>query len=95
MAVTENGKDLELGNIEDLWIGLRAELDHKTVTFSELLDLEVGSILQLGRATGENIDLYAGHVRLGSGEILIVESSLAVRLADVSDGSPENEKPVE
>ncbi len=68
---------------------LRAELDHRTVAFSDLVNLDVGSVLQLGRPTGENVDLYAEDVLIGNGEILIVDSTLAVRIADLRD------KPVE
>jgi flagellar motor switch/type III secretory pathway protein FliN len=47
------------------------------------MKLETGSILELNRATGENVDLYAEKVLLGTGEILVVESNLAVRVADL------------
>ena len=71
-----------LGDVE---ISLHAELDHKTFSFAELVNLNVGSLLQLERPTGENVDLYAADVLLGSGEILIVDSTLAVRIADLRD----------
>jgi flagellar motor switch/type III secretory pathway protein FliN len=71
--------------IDDITIQLHAELDHKTVSFEQLVNLTVGSVLQLGRPTGENVDLYAEDVLLGSGEILIVDSTLAVRIADLRD----------
>jgi flagellar motor switch protein FliN/FliY len=69
--------------LEDVPITLHAELDHKTIPFERLVNLKVGSVLQLGRPTGENVDLYAENVLLGSGEILIVDSTLAVRIADL------------
>jgi flagellar motor switch protein FliN len=78
--------------IEDVKICLRAELDHKTVSFESLLNLEVGSVLQLGRPTGENVDIYAEDVMLGSGEILIVDSTLAVRVADLRTGPVADER---
>lgn len=71
--------------IDDITIQLHAELDHKTVSFEQLVNLSVGSVLQLGRPTGENVDLYAEDILLGSGEILIVDSTLAVRIADLRD----------
>jgi len=39
----------------------------------------------LTRPAGENIDVYVGGVLIGYGELLVVESSLAVRLADLRD----------
>jgi flagellar motor switch/type III secretory pathway protein FliN len=62
---------------------LRAELDQRTISFPALLGLEIGSILQLTRPTGENVDLYAGDVQIGCGEILVIDSNLAVRKADL------------
>lgn len=78
--------------IDDITITLHAELDHKTFTFEQLVNMNVGSILQLGRPTGENVDLYAEDVLLGSGEILIVDSTLAVRIADLRDKPSEHDK---
>jgi len=76
-------------SLDDISITLHAELDHKTVSFEQLVNLSVGSVLQLGRPTGENVDLYAEDVLLGSGEILIVDSTLAVRIADLRDRTTE------
>lgn len=78
---TESLADYE--HLDDVRIQLHAELDHKTVGFEQLLNLTVGSVLPFGRPTGENVDIYAENVLLGTGEILIVDSTLAVRIADL------------
>jgi flagellar motor switch protein FliN/FliY len=69
--------------VENVKIVMRAELGRRTISFPELMKLETGSILELNRATGENVDLYAEKVLLGTGEILVVEANLAVRVADL------------
>jgi flagellar motor switch protein FliN/FliY len=69
--------------VENVKIVIRAELDRRSISFPELMKLKPGSILELNRATGENVDLYAEKVLLGNGEILVVESNLAVRVADL------------
>ena len=74
-----------LRSIGDVPLTLRAELDQRTISFQELLELRPGSLLVLSRPTGENIDLYAGDVMIGSGEILVVDTTMAVRIADVRD----------
>jgi flagellar motor switch/type III secretory pathway protein FliN len=71
--------------IADVPIPILAELDHRTISFRELLNLDVNSLLTLFRPAGENIDLYAGDVLLGNAEILVVDGSLAVRVADLRD----------
>jgi flagellar motor switch/type III secretory pathway protein FliN len=69
--------------VEDICLSLSAELDRRTISFPELMNLEVDSVLTLTRPTGENVDLYAGKVLIGYGEILVVETTLAVRVADL------------
>jgi flagellar motor switch protein FliN len=86
MSTNETNADPQAPNfqfVEDVKVTLRAELDQRTISFPALLGLEVGSILQLTRPTGENVDLYAGDVLIGCGEILIIDSNLAVRMADL------------
>ncbi|HSU57977.1 MAG TPA: FliM/FliN family flagellar motor switch protein [Bryobacteraceae bacterium] len=71
--------------IEDVPLRLRVELDKRNITFRSLLELGLGSIVVFPRPTGENVDLYAEDVLLGSGEILVIDSALAVRVADLRD----------
>jgi flagellar motor switch protein FliN/FliY len=78
----ENGGTPDFQIVEDIAVELRAELDKRTTTFGELLSLDVGSILHLSRSTGENVDLFAGGVLLASGEILVIDTTLAVRVAE-------------
>jgi len=75
----------QLQGIEDVPLTLRAELDRRTISFRDLIGLDAGSVITLSRATGENIDLYAGDVLIGSGEILVVDGALAVRIAYLRD----------
>jgi len=69
--------------IDNVKILIHAELDQRTIPFPELLNLEPGSILKMHRPTGENVDIYAGKVLLGEGEIVVIDANLAVRVADL------------
>jgi flagellar motor switch protein FliN/FliY len=83
-----NGLDIsleEFRKIGEIPLILSAELDRRTTSVRELLGLNVGSLLLLNRPTGENIDLYVGEVLLASAEILVVDGTLAVRIADLRD----------
>jgi flagellar motor switch protein FliN len=74
--------------IQDVPLPLRAELGRKTISFRELLVLKIGSVLPLSRQAGENVDVYASDTYLGSGEILVIDGLLAVRMADISGSGP-------
>ena len=73
--------------LSNVKIELLPELDSRSITFRELLRLEVGNTLSLSRAVGENIDVYVDRVLLGTGEVLVMDDSLAVRIADLRDKS--------
>ena len=80
-----NAEKVDFAIVGDVKIAVRAELDNRTISFPELMKLEVGSVLQLSRPTGENVDLYAGEILIGSGEILVIDTNLAVRVAGLRD----------
>jgi flagellar motor switch protein FliN/FliY len=46
------------------------------------LQLAEGSVIATSRSAGENIDIYVGDVLFGSGEIVVVENSLGVRITN-------------
>jgi flagellar motor switch protein FliN len=47
-----------------------------------LLMLETGSVIAMRRAAGENIDILIGGTLVGSGEIVIIEDTVGVRITD-------------
>lgn len=81
--------------VADIPLTIYAELDRRTITFRELLELSPDTLLPLTRPAGENIDLYAGEVLIGSGEVLVADARLAVRIADILDrpSGPRTQKP--
>jgi flagellar motor switch/type III secretory pathway protein FliN len=81
--------------VENVKIGIRVELDHRMISFRELMSLSVDSILELRRPTGENVDIYFGNVLAGHGEILVIDRALAIRVADLRRKSNERmERPL-
>ena len=76
-----------LENVGDVPLTIRAELDRKQISVRELLDLQKDSVVLLSRPAGENVDLYASEVYMGSGEILVIGGGLAIRLADIASES--------
>ena len=76
----------EITPLGEIPVEVEVELDRKTMTAREVLDLEEGSVIGTGRSAGENIDLYIGGVLFGSGEIVVIENTLGVRITDFRDG---------
>lgn len=74
--------------IGDVKVTVTAELDRRTITFGDLVRLEEDGIVVLDRPAGENIDFFVGDVLIGSGEILVLDGTLAIRVADLRDKTP-------
>ena len=71
-----------IASIQNVPIELDVELDRRMLKLREILELQEGSILQLPRSAGENIDIYIGKRLVGNGEIVVIESSMGVRITD-------------
>lgn len=75
----------QLGHLSDVPIALDVELDHKTMTLREILNLEIGSVIKMTRSAGENILILVGGTLIGSGEMVVVDDSMGVRLTDFKE----------
>ena len=76
----------EIAPLGEIPVEVEVELDRRTMTAREVLELTEGSVIGTGRSAGENIDLYVGGVLFGSGEIVVIENTLGVRITDFRDG---------
>lgn len=72
----------QVAHIADVPIEIEVQLDQRWMRLREILDLEDGSILEMRRSAGENIDIYVGSRLLAFGEIVIIENIMGVRITD-------------
>jgi flagellar motor switch protein FliN/FliY len=77
----------EVVHIADVRIEVEVQLDQRWMKLSEILALEEGSILEMRRSAGENIDIYVGAKLLAFGEIVIIENIMGVRITDFNTES--------
>ena len=69
-------------HLSDLPMALEVELDRRTMTVLDLLNLDQGMVIKLTRSAGENIDIRIGGTLVGFGEIVIIEDLMGVRITD-------------
>lgn len=72
----------EVEHIATVPIEVEVQLDRRWMKLSEILALEEGSIIEMDRSAGENIDIFIGRKLAAFGEIVIVESTMGVRITD-------------
>ena len=72
----------EIATLGDIALEIEVELDRRILSAREVLQLQEGSVIGTTRSAGENLDIYVGGVLCGSGEIVLVENSLGIRITD-------------
>jgi flagellar motor switch protein FliN/FliY len=72
----------EIAPLADVPLDIEVELDRRIMTIGAILDLDIGSVIRMGRSAGENIDILIGGVLVGFGEIVIIEDTMGVRITD-------------
>ena len=72
----------EVAHIAEVPIPIEVQLDRRWMKLSEILALEAGSIIEMTRSAGENIDIFVGGKLAAFAEIVIIESAMGVRITD-------------
>jgi flagellar motor switch protein FliN/FliY len=75
----------EIAHLADVRMHVEVELDRRMMVVREILALEVGSVISMSRSAGENIDIVIGGALVGSGEIVIIEDTVGVRITDFKE----------
>ncbi|HUI77693.1 MAG TPA: FliM/FliN family flagellar motor switch protein [Bryobacteraceae bacterium] len=75
----------EIAPVGEVPVEVEVELDRRLMTTRDVLELTEGSVMATSRSAGENIDIYIGGVLCGSGEIVVIENALGVRITDFRD----------
>lgn len=72
----------EIAHIAEVPIEVEVQLDRRWMKLSEILALEEGSVIEMHRSAGENIDIFIGSKLAAFGEIVIIENTMGVRITD-------------
>ncbi len=75
----------EIAPLADVPVEIEVELDRRIMKTRDVLALDDGSVISTSRSAGENIDIFIGGVLCGSGEIVVIENVLGVRITDFRD----------
>ncbi len=79
--VQKNAADLEA--VFDVPVRVSAILGRAKMPVSELLNLDVGNVLELDRKVGEAVDIYVNARLVARGEVVLVEDKLGVTITEI------------
>ena len=75
--------EFNLDVILDVSVTLSMEVGRARVPIRNLLQLNQGSVVELERAAGEPLDVYANGTLIAHGEVVVVNEKFGIRLTDV------------
>lgn len=75
----------QIAGFADVPLTVEVELNREIMSVREILSLEIGSVIKLDRSAGENIDILVGGILVASGEIVVLEESMGVRITDFNE----------
>jgi flagellar motor switch protein FliN/FliY len=75
-----------LGFVMDVPVEVTVELGRKNLRIGDVLRLGPGSVLELGKANGEPLDIFVNNRLVARGEAVVVGERYGVRLTEVLVG---------
>ena len=76
----------KVAHIAGVPVTVEVQLGRCLMKVSEILALEEGTVVQLNRSAGANIDIYIGGELAAFGEIVVIGNTVGVRIADFNIG---------
>ena len=67
----------------DVPLRLSAELGSCQMTMEELLELGVGSVIQLDKPANASVDVYVNQKLVARGEVVVAEENFGIRIKEV------------
>lgn len=67
----------------DVPIKLTVELGSCQISMRDLLQLNVGSVVQLDKAANASVDLYVNQKLVARGEVVVVEDNFGIKLTEI------------
>lgn len=82
-----NGSSRSLDLLHDVEMGVTAELGRTRLTVRNLLALVPGSVVELDRAAGTQVDLLVNGTLIARGEVVVIDDEFGVRISEVVGGA--------
>lgn len=77
------GSEEQIDFILDIPLEIRVELGRTRMQINELLKLGQGSIIQLGKSAGENLEILANNRLIAKGEVVVTKEKYGIRLTEI------------
>ena len=83
----ENSQAPGFDTLLDIAMPVVIEIGRASMTVQEILQLGIGSVVQLDRIVGEPVDIYVSDRKFARGEVVVMGEHFGVRITKVLAGS--------
>ncbi len=73
----------ELSFIDDVPLQIMIRLGETTLTIQDLLQLQVGSVIELDKLAGEPLDITLKGRSIAKGEVVVINEKFGIRMTDI------------
>lgn len=80
-TTSENTPSLDF--LLDVPIKLTVELGSSQISMGDLLQLNVGSVVQLDKSANAAVDLFVNQKLVARGEVVVVEENFAIKITEI------------
>jgi flagellar motor switch protein FliN/FliY len=77
-----------LAILNDVEMGVTAELGRRRMTVRDLLALTPGSVIELDRAAGTPVDVLVNGTLIARGEVVVIDEEFGIRIAEIVAAEP-------
>lgn len=88
------GIHLEFEDLKNVRVPIAADLGQTTMFVRDILELKVGSVVQLTKIAGEMTDIYVNGLPLAKGEVVVIADSIHVRISEILGAREEREEEI-
>ncbi len=74
---------LSLGVLREVPLDVTAELGNTRLSVAEILQLTVGSIVELDRTAGSPVDVMVNGALIARGEVVVIEDEYGIRVTEI------------
>jgi flagellar motor switch protein FliN/FliY len=72
-----------IGLIMDVYMELTVEIGRTKKPIKEILGFGEGTIIELDKLAGENVDVLVNHKLIAKGEVVVIDESFGVRITEI------------
>lgn len=86
---THPGVGSNLDMLRNVELTVSVELGRTSMALADVVTLDIGSVIELDRATGAPVDVRVNGTLLARGEVVVVDDEYAVRVTEIIDPAQE------